>query len=197
MFIWKNVNTNTSAFIMLFLNHVLKDSLLKELLWFICFDKQFWFLCFENMILLSTALGTHHCIMSGDHGKSILTSQFSTHQPCCWPQITMIELCHYTHWSYWRLVSFIYEYKYRLKSQLNLYLLNYIANQRISSYKLIKLTNSCSIWRIDGHSHLTTLFKNCSICCSVLPYFFLSYLISLSISNTFPIIADHAVWAMQ
>jgi hypothetical protein len=27
-------------------------------------------------------LGTHHCIMSGDHGNNIQTSQFSTHQLC-------------------------------------------------------------------------------------------------------------------
>lgn len=52
-----------------------------------------------------------------------------------------------------------------MKSQPNLYLLNYVVSYKISSYKL----------SFDNFAREKTL----SNCCSVLPYFFFSYLISL------------------
>lgn len=48
--------------------------------------------------------GILHYIISGDLGNSIRIYLPSIHPQCYWLLITMIELCHCTHWSYWRLV---------------------------------------------------------------------------------------------
>lgn len=53
--------------------------------------------------------GTRLYIMSGDHGNCMQANLTSTHLPCYWLQIMMIESYHCTRWSYWRWVSFAIE----------------------------------------------------------------------------------------
>lgn len=50
--------------------------------------------------------GTRLYTMSGDHGNCMQANLTSTHLPCYWLQIMMIESYRCTRWSYWRWVSF-------------------------------------------------------------------------------------------